>query len=1163
MPLINKVFNGKLNLDDDPYRVGEGDYIDALNITRDAQGKGQDVVVSNMMGNTQFPFDLYTGINKCIGKKEDKVRNRIYFFVWNSNNYHFIIFYDRTNDVMVKVIKNLTDTGGVDVLKFNPSFRINHVDLIYRDEGDIISWTDGSVTPREFNVQFILNGKYSVIKTNFIEAAKRPTLSPPICKYGSDNTRNANSLRRTLFQFTSRLVYDTFQKSTFSTYSKIPLPIGYYGSDNDISSTSNNFITVTVETGDENVSFIEIAMRSNIGDAWSDFTLVASLDKTLLNIPNNSTYSFLFYNDGLYPEIIDGVEYVSGVQVLPLFSYVPLLAKTQALPNGNVKSYAAITEGYNNYPVNKLNVTITAANVTNVPPDATPAAITYVTYSLNFQFTVSGTVGVGTRYRIYIYFNGTGAQTNGVYLVGDYTAVFGDTTSTVANALYAQFAAFPSNPSIYVTVGGSIFVANFGVVGSYVFSINIQPASGGGTISTEKTWLWDCSYIFGLVYVDEQNRDMPGVTTYSNPVSTDNDFVVTTPSFSQSSGNAQTPVISASINHLPPAGAVKYYWVRRRQNYGSFLFYETCDVQSDSNYYYFCLANIDKYKAANTQFIYGTAPITSESRIKIVAGVTTGNYNANTWTQDYQIVGTVIKTLTGGSSPADDVTFIKVKKPIGAVSPAYTANMVVMIYTPQANPTGADAVYWEWGEAYDIYTLNGVNYHKGKDQNQTNSQPATFTFPEGDVYFHVRTMYATIPSGSPPTQNTLSIMDANFSDFFDSAVNDNGRAQAIEVNARQSYFPTLIRFSGAYESGTNVNLNNIFYAEDFDEYDRTFGDIRKLFINKRYLYVFQRFNTGVVPILTQIVKDVSGNPLEANSDILLNKITYPYQQQFGIGDVPESFAFAKGAMYGVDNNKGVVWRLSQDGQQPLSIIYKTNAFFTLYLQPYKQELNNGYPDPVTGIYTGDPKVNGVFNGYTNKYILALEEVNRYDANGLLIQHQDAYTISFNETRDASEGFESFFSYKPEMQACLDNFMVTWKDGQMWKHQPDTFLNFYGYNYDAYITPIFRSPDLQKKTFISIGEQASMIWDCPEITTNVESYDGTFQNSIIYPAHFKKLEGMWHAPFFRDINSKKGLYNGDTLKGTYIIVKFRINNVATFQYLNIVSLKFIDSPLTTK
>jgi len=137
-------------------------------------------------------------------------------------------------------------------------------------------------------------------------------------------------------------------------------------------------------------------------------------------------------------------------------------------------------------------------------------------------------------------------------------------------------------------------------------------------------------------------------------------------------------------------------------------------------------------------------------------------------------------------------------------------------------------------------------------------------------------------------------MDANYNDFYSSAVNGYGRPQIVNIDAKESFNPTLVRFSQEFQAGTNINGINRFYQLNFDEYDRSFGIIRKLFIEGRRMFVFQQFETGVVPILTQIVKDTSGNPLEANSDILLNKIAYPYLGKYGIEQYPESFAYSRG-----------------------------------------------------------------------------------------------------------------------------------------------------------------------------------------------------------------------------------------------------------------------------
>jgi hypothetical protein len=221
---------------------------------------------------------------------------------------------------------------------------------------------------------------------------------------------------------------------------------------------------------------------------------------------------------------------------------------------------------------------------------------------------------------------------------------------------------------------------------------------------------------------------------------------------------------------------------------------------------------------------------------------------------------------------------------------------------------------------------------------------------------------------------TIPIIEKSFNDTYNLVTNSNGRVSVVDENAKQTYFPTLIRFGGAYQVNTNINQINNFKFENFDEYDRSFGDVIRLHVRDRYLKVYQKFKVGNVPILTQIVKDSANNPLQANTDVLINKIQY-YAGDYGIGDAATSLAWNNFADYFVDNYRGVVCRLSQDGITPISITNYMNAFFVAKLSAYRQELNNGVVE--TGVYMGNPCIYGVFDAYTNKYIIALEEIDRY------------------------------------------------------------------------------------------------------------------------------------------------------------------------------------------
>ena len=126
MAQINSGFGGKMNLDDAPFRMPKEDYLDALNITRDSQAQGQDRFVSNILGNQQVAYTLPAGQNKTIGFFPDKIRNRGYYFVWNSNGKHSILYYNADTGVIVKILESKTGPNSLTVArKRTPGFSLS------------------------------------------------------------------------------------------------------------------------------------------------------------------------------------------------------------------------------------------------------------------------------------------------------------------------------------------------------------------------------------------------------------------------------------------------------------------------------------------------------------------------------------------------------------------------------------------------------------------------------------------------------------------------------------------------------------------------------------------------------------------------------------------------------------------------------------------------------------------------------------------------------------------------------------------------------------------------------------------------------------------------------------------------------------------------------
>lgn len=1277
MPQMNRIFTGKLNYDTHPFRVPANDFIEAMNMTRDSEGFYSDSPINGIKGNQLVPYTLHSGTNKCIGNFPDKVKNRIYYFVWNSEDYHSILYYDKSNNTVLKIVENLTDTNSIDILKFDPSYRINHIDIIYRDEGDLLFWTDGLNPPRKLNVLTATTGGYGVWQESYINVIKSPAQVPPEVVYEDDSTVSVNNLRKKLFKIKYEFEYDDFEKSVTSSQSELPLPVNYTDVAVDKDPTKNARIAIVVQTGTSRVKKIRILAAQSLGNTFSDFFLIKVIDKSADGVSDNDITTYRFYNDQAY-------NYIPVQQSLLAFDWIPQKAYTQCLPNGNVLTYGAITEGYD----------YEAIDGTSLVSD-----ITARTTQLPFIFTASqsGNSGFGS---------------GNIHAIVIGSVVVGDTFNIYTTNQTITFASAGTTTAAVITgLAAAATVAGFTVVSSDTENLvitktgeslqRIYAAPTTRAVTDSFAFDYNSRYAPSLVYFDKEGRT-DGAITKSG-------LVVQTNGYGKSGGVQTIPKLSLSISSRPPIWADYYHVLFSKNTTESNLLDWVSDrTYKDTDYAYIGIENLNTFIKNNPTTPLGYSFVQND-RIRFMQ-VLSGSVNTIYGnTVDFEIIGQVVNPEINGDTKTG--LFVKIALPTTTgtfdfgTSDFY--NYYIKLYTPAQSVANGLDVYYEVSERYAIGNAGTTTaFHQGMLQNQTANlvTPATFEFTKGDFYYRNRTINtgaeylydfttgekgeaaitlgcsytsstytdANITTGSSPLENlagfdistnndryllkigtgtftfrlkgtikvtfnasaqiysfyfannldertyiansvaysqgdlhvidfdvtvtlttgqklfifgngdftnskqfsatemtvtrqlpfTVGVIDPNFSDYFPSAVNSYGRAWVEDTNAKQTYYPTLRRNGGEYQQDTTTNNINRFYFDAQDTYNRSFGDIRKLFVNGSKMYVFQKFDIGVVPILTQVVRDVTGNPLQANSDILLNKIYYPYAGKIGIGDVPESFAHGKFAMYGVDNNKAIVWRLSNDGLTPLSVAFKANSFFVTNLSAYRSDLNNGIT-PSGGVYTGNPTVYGVYDGYTNKYIVALEEINRYSNPSTLSFHQDPYTISYLETRDSMEGFESKYSYYPENLGCLDNLMVAWKNGGIWTHDSETYANFFGQQGDVEVTLCFNDIMTAKKTLESLFMTSNVVWTCPEITTSLVSHGTTLQQSYLIESDFTELEGEFTTAFKRDTNSNGGRLNGDVLKGQYIIIKFRAKTPENFVFLNSVSVDYIESPLNKR
>lgn len=1289
-----KQFAGILNTDDQPDVIPFQHHMDARNIV--FRGNGQYMRAQNVPGNVIIPNDsLPEGTNVCIGAWYDQVKSRIFSFIYNSEGSHSIYQYSlNALDPFSVLVQCGINTDG-DVLKFDIQQPILNVNIIYGDstQGDILYWINSQKKPCKLNISRGPNGGYLPLLESYMDVAKEPASIPPYVVYEDDATISVNNLRKRLFKFKVRFVFDDDEKSVTSAQSEIPVPYNPFNTDVDTDPTKNSRIAVVFQTGPANVKKIELLAAVSTGNQFSDFFLVSSIDKAVEGLNDDDITVFNFYNDQAY-------NYIDLEESIQLFDYVPLQAVAQETLNGNVLIYGNITEGYPN---------LTDFAGSNVAFQAdTYYAGRYFSLLVSNQ---SGDSGFGTG-PIHVMVKGRVTQGN-IYIITttdatsiSYTAAPGDGITEVLQGLiddavldgYTVTGSTATPNEIYFTQTGKVLALSRLVVNEV--SENTDNGNNGSLMAYD----WWSRYAFGLVYFDQKGRT-------NGVVYPQNVFSGQTIGYEEISTVANIPEMLGEIYHTPPDWAYYYSWVRTKNTTKSTFvqwisdrtFKDTSASIGEQEYAYVSIESLNAFKTANPSTPLGYSFLPND-RIRFIKLFNPDNTTNEIYTdKDFEIQASVIDPVINGVQ--QDGQFIKIFLPTVDVSFDFGgedyAYYFIELYTPAQSVAGGLDVYYEFGERYAIGdpTLP-TRFHQGQTQNQNGLSPAVFFFTKGDDWTRLRRIQTgvvlnySIPAtnctsgnagritmgidfvsasfddpnvltGNSPCQDlvgfnistnddrwiikivtgsftfrivgtvtivftdslpgdsyefflekndgtryslvapfdasaagtytksfdttftldsgerifffgwsvtendhnrtfqassftvtrtvafTQQMIDPNFSDYYPSAVNSNGRAFVYDENADTVRYPVLMRWGLSYEPGTNINRTNRFYAQNMDEIDRGKGDIQRFKSRDRIMRIFQKRGCGQVGVYTKFIQDNTGqNTLTTTDEIITrNNIQY-YSGEYGVGDHPESLVSGTIQDYFVDPIRGYQIRLSNDGITPISEIYKGQFYIRSLLVQYNQIW--GRPDGSLA------KILGVYDYENEEYIAILQSGQQTIGEEIITL--DPYTFAFSEMRNA---YCSFRDYHPEWMVCAEDVMYGWLNGEMYIHNSQTYCNFFGVQYDAYITVPFNENLLEKKTWLSVSEIANTVWHCPEIYTNVTSYGTQRQESTLLPAEFRLLENMPSASFKRDINSQGGKINGSALKGNWLVVKFQKTNASELVYLSAVNVQYIDSPLTPK
>lgn len=111
-----------------------------------------------------------------------------------------------------------------------------------------------------------------------------------------------------------------------------------------------------------------------------------------------------------------------------------------------------------------------------------------------------------------------------------------------------------------------------------------------------------------------------------------------------------------------------------------------------------------------------------------------------------------------------------------------------------------------------------------------------------------------------------------------------------------------------------------------------------------------------------------------------------------------------------------------------------------------------------------------------------------------------YTITYSPK---AQGWTSFHSYQPEWMVTMNNFMYSFKNGNLYKHNTNVARNtYYGNYYPSKLVSIFNDDADQPKSFKTLSTNSNVAWGA-QVHTDTADGEAAVTD-------FSKQENVWYA-----------------------------------------------------
>ena len=342
MNLKRNFVKGRQNKDVDIRLLPEGEYREAYGIEI-INSESSDVgAIEPMYSNRQLTnYDLGDASKIYhLGNFSDEFRKKIYWLVLSETG-SFIFEWDDINQVQSVVLAD-TRPPATRVFALDKDHYITGIEKVItqRKEDDLLLITDDNMQPLCINIERAKSYGVNGFEEEDILLIKKPPRKAPntIPTFTNDGS---NNIEEQFFLFAYRYRYldgEYSAPSDFSNYVFTPKPfkLDYFTLDNLGMVNNNNAVKIEFNTGEKQVTEIQVLVKESIG---GPLKIIETYNKKDKGWGNGLTKSLIFSNNKTIIPLPED-------QLLRSFDNVPKKAKALSLIE-NIPVFSNYTEGNN------------------------------------------------------------------------------------------------------------------------------------------------------------------------------------------------------------------------------------------------------------------------------------------------------------------------------------------------------------------------------------------------------------------------------------------------------------------------------------------------------------------------------------------------------------------------------------------------------------------------------------------------------------------------------------------------------------------------------------------------------------------------------------------------------------------------------------------------